>query len=93
MMDEFMCMLFGYKLLHLVGEGLEVLLKNAAQRSLVDSILCGQFGRRIEGFVLNFSIVFLNIRLIRTVPWPDRLNVWPISLNFLTTFQTISRRI
>ena len=33
-------------LLHLVGEGLEVLLENAAHRSLADSSLCGQFGRR-----------------------------------------------
>ena len=33
-------------LLHLAGEGLEVLLKDAAHRSLADSSLCGQFGRR-----------------------------------------------
>ena len=31
-------------LLHLVGDGLEVLLKDAAHRSLADSSLCGQFG-------------------------------------------------
>ena len=36
-------------LLHLVGEGLEVLLKAAAHRSLADSSLCGQFGRRTTG--------------------------------------------
>ena len=36
-------------LLHLVGEGLEVLLKDAAHWSLADSSLCGQFGRRMTG--------------------------------------------
>ena len=36
-------------LLHLVGEFLEVLLKDAAHRSLADSSLCGQFGRRTTG--------------------------------------------
>ena len=33
-------------LLHLLGEGLEVFLKDAAHRSLADSSLCGQFDRR-----------------------------------------------
>ena len=32
-------------LLHLVGEGLEVILKDAAHRSLADISFCGQFGR------------------------------------------------
>ena len=36
-------------LLHLVGEGLEVLLKDAAHRSLADCSLCGQLGRRTTG--------------------------------------------
>ena len=43
-----------------------------------------------RGFVHNFSLVFLTVRLVRTVlflPWPGRLDVWPVSLNFLTTFQ------
>ena len=49
-----------------------------------------------RGFVLKFSLMFLTIRLVRTVlilPWLGRLVVWPVSLNFLTTFQTVSRRI
>ena len=37
------------ELLHLVGEGLEVLLKDAANQSLADSSLCGQFGHRTTG--------------------------------------------
>ena len=46
-------------LLHLVGEGLEVLLKDAAHRSLADSSLCGQFGHRTTGICpLLFSRVF-----------------------------------
>ena len=52
----------GYKLmalLHLVREGLEVLLKDAAHRSLADSSLCGQFGRRTTGICPQlFSRVF-----------------------------------
>ena len=36
-------------LLHLVGEGLEVFLKDAAHRSLADASLCGQFGHRTTG--------------------------------------------
>ena len=36
-------------LLHLVGEGREVLLKDAAHRSLANSSLCGQLGRRMTG--------------------------------------------
>ena len=36
-------------LLHLVGEGLEVLLSDAAHRSLADSSVCGQFDRRTPG--------------------------------------------
>ena len=35
--------------LHLVGEGLEVLFKDAAYRSVADSSLCDQFGRRTTG--------------------------------------------
>ena len=47
-------------LLHLVGEGLEVLLSNAAHRSLADSSLCGQFSRRTTGICSQlFSLVFL----------------------------------
>ena len=49
-----------------------------------------------RGFVLNFSLVFLIIRLVRTVlflPWTGQLDFWPVSLNFLTTFQTVSRQI
>ena len=50
---------------HLVGEGLEVLLKNAAHRRLADSSLCGQFGRRMMGIcTLNFSLMFLTIHLV-----------------------------
>ena len=82
-------------LLHLVGEGLEVLPKDAAHRNLADFSLCGQFGRRTEICCQLFPRV-LAIRLIRTVlflPWPGRLDVWPVSLKFLTTFQTVSRRI
>ena len=83
-------------LLHLVGEGLEVLLKNAAHRSLADSSLCGQFGRRTTGICPQLFPHVLTIRLVRTslfLPWPGRLDVWPGSLNFWTTFQTVSRRI
>ena len=36
-------------LLYLVGKDLEVLFKDAAHRSLADSSLCGQFGRRTTG--------------------------------------------
>ena len=36
-------------LLHLVGEGLVILLKNAAHQSLADSNVCVQFGRRATG--------------------------------------------
>ena len=36
-------------LLHLVGEGHEVLFKDAAHRSQADSSLCGQFGHRTTG--------------------------------------------
>ena len=36
-------------LLHLVGEGLEVLRKDVAHQSLADSSLCGQFCRRTTG--------------------------------------------
>ena len=36
-------------LLNLIGEGLEVLLKDAAHRSLADSSFCGQFGRQTTG--------------------------------------------
>ena len=46
-------------LLHLVGEGLDILLKDAAHRSLADSSLCGQFGRRTTGICLQlFPRVF-----------------------------------
>ena len=46
-------------LLHLVGKGLEVLLKDAAHRSLEDSSLCCQFGRRTTGICPQlFSRVF-----------------------------------
>ena len=46
-------------LLHHVGEGLEVLLKDAAHRSLADSCLCGQFGHRTTGICpLLFPRVF-----------------------------------
>ena len=50
-------------LLHFEGEGLEVLLKDAAHRSLADFSLCGQFGRRTTGIcpqlfprVFNYSL-------------------------------------
>ena len=83
-------------LLHLIGEGLEVPLKNAAHQSLADSSQTFSLVAERRGFLLNFSLVFLTIRLVRTVlflPWPGRLDVWPVSLNFFTAFQTVSRRI
>ena len=49
-------------LLHLVGEGLEVLLKDAAHRSLADSSLCGQFGRQTSGICPQlFPRVFIHL--------------------------------
>ena len=83
-------------LLHLVGEGLEVLIKDAAHRSLADSSLCGQFGRRTTGICPQLFPRVFTIRLVWTVlflHWPGRLDVWPVSLNFLTTFQTVSCQI
>ena len=46
-------------LLHLVGEGLGVLLKDTAHRSLDDSSLCSQFGLRTTGICFQlFPRVF-----------------------------------
>ena len=62
---------------------------------MISTSTASLFAKR-RGFVLNFSFVFLTIRLLRTVlflPCPGRLDVWPVSLNFLATFQTASRRI
>ena len=94
---SFMCGCELMALLHLVGEGLEVLLKDAAHRCLADSSLCGQFARQTTRICPQlFPRVFLTIRLVRTVlflPWSGRLDIWPVSLNFLVTFQTVSRLI
>ena len=79
-----------------VGEGLGVLLNYAAHWSLADSSLCGQLGHRTTGIRAQLFSRVLTIHLVRTVlflPWPGRLDVWPVSLNFLTTFQTVSHRI
>ena len=60
-------------LLHLVGEGLEVLLKDSAIKVWLIPASAASLVAERRGFVLNFSPVFLTIYLVRTVlflPWP-----------------------
>ena len=69
-------------LLHLVGKDLEVLLKDAAHRSLADSSLCGQFGRwtteicpQLFTRVFNHSLGS-NCSLSGPVDWMSCLSPW-----------------
>ena len=77
-------------LLHLVGDGLVVFLRMWLIKIWLILASAASLVAQRRGFVLNFFLVFSTIRLVRTVlflPWPGRLDVWPVSLNFLTTFQ------
>ena len=83
-------------LLHLVEEGLETLLKNAAHQSLADCSLCVQFGRRTKGIYPQiFPRVFKhslgsNCSISALARSTGCLVCLP---ELLDHFQTVSRRI
>ena len=73
---------------------ISTLIFNNILQCTLESFACGT--RFFLGIQVPFSSQVRLSLLVRSVcflPWPSRLYVFPVSWNFFTTFQTISRRI